>query len=102
MSDLANQFYNAWIGIMGGRPQRLVCTWHVDKAWQEELRAKVHDTVTAAEIYKMLRTVLQETDKINFQDYLHQLLEQLPSLSPEFYEYFRREWSDKTEIWAWE
>ena len=101
MSDLASQFYNAWVGIMGGNPVRLVCTWHVDKAWQEELRAKVHDTVIAAEIYKMLRTVLQETDKLNFQDYLHQLLEKLPSLSPEFYEYFRREWSDKTEIWAY-
>ena len=32
MPDLANQFYNAWVGIMGGRPQRLVCTRHVDKA----------------------------------------------------------------------
>lgn len=61
MSDLASQFYNAWIGVMGGTPLRLVCTWHVDKAWQEELRAKVKDTIVAAEIYKMLRTVLQET-----------------------------------------
>ena len=101
MSDLASQFYNAWVGIMGGNPIRLVCTWHVDKAWQEELRAKVHDTIIASEIYKMLRIVLQETDKLKFQDYLDQLLEQLPSLSPEFYEYFRREWSNKTEIWAY-
>ena len=49
----------------------------------------------------MLRVVLQETDKLNFQDYLDQLLQQLPSLSSEFYEYFKREWSDKTEIWAY-
>ncbi len=55
MSDLANQFYNEWVGIMGGNPVRLVCAWHVDKAWQEEFRAKVHDTVIAAEIYKMLK-----------------------------------------------
>ena len=51
---------------MGGNPVRLVCTWHVDKAWQKEFRAKVHDTIIAVEIYKMLRTVLQETDKPNF------------------------------------
>lgn len=44
MSDLASQFYNAWVGVMGGRPARLLCTWHVDKAWQTELRAKVKDT----------------------------------------------------------
>ena len=44
MSDLASQFYNAWVGVMGGKPLRLLCTWHVDKAWQTELRAKVKDT----------------------------------------------------------
>jgi hypothetical protein len=46
MSDLATQFYNAWVGIMGNRPIRLMCTWHVDKAWQTELRAKVKDAGT--------------------------------------------------------
>ena len=44
MSDLASQFYNAWVGVMGGKPLRLLCTWHVDKAWQTELRAKVKNT----------------------------------------------------------
>ena len=37
MSDLANQFFNAWVGVMGGKPKRLFCTWHVDKACQTEL-----------------------------------------------------------------
>ena len=97
MSDMANQFYNAWIAVMGGSPSRLVCTSHVDKAWQQELRAKVHDTVTAAEIYKVLRTVLQETD----EEYFHQLIDRLPALSPEFYSYFQAEWSDKKETWAY-
>ena len=59
MSDTASQFYNAWIAIMGGSPTRLLCTWHVDRAWREELRAKVKDNMVAADIYKMLRTVLQ-------------------------------------------
>lgn len=101
MSDLASQFYNAWIGVMGGTPLRLVCTWHVDKAWQEELRAKVKDTIVAAEIYKMLRTVLQETSVTSFQDYFSQLLERLPALSLEFSQYFKREWSGKKEWWAY-
>ena len=101
MSDMANQFYNAWIGIMGGKPLRFVCTWHVDKAWQQELRAKVPDTVVAAEIYKMLRTVLQETDQVLFQEYYHQLINRLPSLSQDFYEYFQGEWSNKIQMWAY-
>ena len=62
---------------MGGQPTRLLCTWHVDKAWQEELRKKVKDLTVAAEIYKMLRTVLQETDTVLFQDYFNQLTQNL-------------------------
>ena len=43
MSDLASQIYNVWVGAMGGKPLQLLCTWHVDKSWQTELRAKVKD-----------------------------------------------------------
>ena len=35
----------AWAGVMGGKPQRLLCTWHVDKARQTELRVKAKDTL---------------------------------------------------------
>ncbi len=101
MSDLANQFFNAWIAIMGGNPSRLACTWHVNKAWQHELRTKVPDTDTAAEIYLMLRTVLQETDELMFQEYFHQFMDRLPNLSQEFYDYFQGEWSNKKETWAY-
>ena len=55
----------------------------------------------AAEIYKMLRLVLQQTDVTSFQDYLSQLLERLPSLSLEFSQYFQREWSGRKEWWAY-
>ena len=34
MSDTASQFYNAWVAIMGGTPIRLICIWHVDRAWK--------------------------------------------------------------------
>ena len=32
ISDTASQFYNALIGIMDGKPIKLICTWHVDRA----------------------------------------------------------------------
>lgn len=42
MSDMAPQFYNAWVAVMGDlRPIKLIRTWHVDKAWKEELRKKL-------------------------------------------------------------
>ena len=101
MSDLASQFYNAWVSVMGGNPRRLLCTWHVDRAWQVELRAKVKDTIVAADIYKMLRTLLQDTNVKSFQDHLAQFEEHLPTLSTEFSSYFQREWHGRAETWAY-
>ena len=101
MSDMANQFYNAWIGVMGGHPSRLLCTWYVDRAWQTELRSKVKDPIVAAEIYKMLRIVLQQAELHLFQDYLAKLNKMLPNLSIEFCKYFQQEWVNKAELWAY-
>lgn len=81
MSDMASQYYKAWDGVMGGHPQRLLCTWHVDRAWQMEPRAKVKHTVVAAEIYKMLCIVLQQTNTATFQNYLSTLMKRLPQQS---------------------
>jgi hypothetical protein len=38
MSDMANQYYNAWVAVMNEspRPKKLLCTWHVNKAWKGE------------------------------------------------------------------
>ena len=101
MSDLAGQFFNAWVAVMGESPKKLFCTWHVDRAWQMELRSKVKDTVMAADIYKMLRTVLQQTEVPIFQKYMSEFLKRLPTLSMEFYNYFQSEWLGRTESWAY-
>eukprot|EP00112_Aurelia_sp_Birch-Aquarium-sp1_P017283 Seg3990.3 transcript_id=Seg3990.3/GoldUCD/mRNA.D3Y31 product="hypothetical protein" protein_id=Seg3990.3/GoldUCD/D3Y31 len=42
MSDIAQQFYDAFTTVFECNPKQLYCTWHVDKAWQEQLRKKVH------------------------------------------------------------
>ena len=38
MTDLAEQFYNAWVSTFGNKPRKLVCTWHVGRAWREKLK----------------------------------------------------------------
>ena len=68
MSDTANQYYNAWVGTMNNRPIKLICVWHVDKAWRENLRQKIRDLHVEAEVYKMVRTLLEHTDAISFQE----------------------------------
>lgn len=55
MNDIANRFYNTWVAVKGAKgPAKLLCTWHVDKVWKEELRKKVGDASAEAEIYKII------------------------------------------------
>ena len=104
MSDMANQFYNAWVAVMGPRrPAKLLCTWHVDKAWKEELRRKVGDVVLEAEMYKLIRTCLEQTSENRFEDCLSGLLNYLES-EPKaecFRNYFAKEWVSKKTQWAY-
>ena len=104
MSDMANQFFNAWVGVMEGkRPTKLLCTWHVDKAWKEELRKKVGNVSLEGEIYKMLRTCLEQTSETRFEDCLTGLLNRLAfdSNTMNFGKYFRKEWVGKKTQWAY-
>lgn len=102
MSDLANQYYNAWVGVMQHHPRKLLCTWHVDKAWRENIREKVKDVTAQAEVYKMLRTVLEETSETTFSDLLAKVLNQLQSCdqTAAFHQYFVSEWVPKVQEWA--
>ena len=41
MKDTGSQFYDAFALVNDVSPIQLLCTWHMDKAWHEELRQKV-------------------------------------------------------------
>lgn len=43
MTDITNIFYSAWVSTMGAVPHQLYCSWHVDRAWQQNLN-KVNDS----------------------------------------------------------
>ena len=78
MNDMANRFYNTWVAVKGAKgPAKLLCTWHVDKVWTEELRKKVGDASAEAEIYKIICTCLEQTSENPFEDCLHGLLNSL-------------------------
>lgn len=63
MSDLAEQFYTAWVAIFRKKnPHKLVCAWHVDRAWRENLKA-LKDSELQATVYHNLRVLLEETDQ---------------------------------------
>lgn len=81
MSDIAPQFYNAWVAINSERrPQHLYCTWHVDKAWREELRKKVGNLEIESLIYKMLRTILEQPDVSSFNEHVTVMTEKISKI----------------------
>ena len=103
MSDIVTQFYDAFVAVNVCQPKKLLCTWHVDKAWQEAIRQKINNVGKQADVYTMMRTVLEETDEASFQDRLSTLVTGLASSQEtrSFYEYFNSYWASKTSEWAY-
>ena len=48
MTDDAPQFYSAWESVFGQGPQKLLCTWHVDRAWRANIRSKIQNEEVGA------------------------------------------------------
>ena len=70
MSDDAEQFYTAWIAVFGPGPKKLLCTWHVDRAWRTNLKSLIGDKETEARVYHNLRVLLEETSTSQFENVL--------------------------------
>ena len=68
MSDDASQYYNAWIKAFGHQPYKL-CNWHVERAWRTQLR-KVGDSDIEQDIYKQLKTLMEEPERETFEKLL--------------------------------
>ena len=91
MSDIVTQYYNTFVAANGCHPKKLLCTWHVNKTWKEELRNKVPNPVTQVYIYGMLRTLLEETYEAAFNDSVDFLITSLSSTeeTKNFLNYFQ-------------
>jgi hypothetical protein len=99
MTDDASQYHNAWVAVFGHAEKKL-CVWHVDRAWRRAIKANVVGTETQAEVYHMLRSVLQELDEEAFGDCLSSLVDHLKQVAPRFAEYFETYCGRATE-WAY-
>ena len=55
MSDCAEQYYNAWSGVFGTHnTKRLLCIWHVDRAWRTALNQHIPNRQERIEVYHQL------------------------------------------------
>lgn len=101
MSDDAEQFFSAWISVFGSGPQKLLCAWHVDRAWRGHINV-IEDKELAKKIYHNLRILLEETDEKKFESLLSATKDQL-SNSPEtkdFSAYFISYYAKRKHQWA--
>ncbi|KAJ8982006.1 hypothetical protein NQ317_004093 [Molorchus minor] len=74
------------------------CAWHVDRAWRKNL-SKIGEKDKQIKIYKMLRTLLQETDRNPFESMIRSAISQLlgDSATKSFGVYFQKEYLKSVE-----
>ena len=101
MSDLAEQFYNAWVATFDNTPHKLVCTWHVDRAWREKL-PQLKGSELQRTVYHNLRVLLEETDCQKFELLLDETVKQLnqSSTTASFGKYFETYYAKNKKQWA--
>ena len=103
MSDLAEQFYNAWTSTFHHckAPNRLLCMWHVDRAWRKNIE-KLEDDQLKITVYHNLRVLLEENDVCKFEVLQNRTLKSLQDspLTCDFADYFECHYAKRKEQWA--
>ena len=98
MTDDAEQYYKAWVAVFGLGPHKLLCTWHVDRAWRNAIKG-IKDKEMAALVYRVL---LEESNIETFSTLLTKTLGQLMNCpeTEEFGKYFSIHYAKRAEDWA--
>ena len=98
MTDDAEKFYNAWITTFNTYPQKLLCTWHVDCAWRNNL-TKIKDKSLRCQVYHTLHMLLEEPCVEKFNELLEQAVDQLETCkaTKTYGQYFREHYYSHTK-----
>lgn len=102
MSDIAPVFYNAWVKVNGPVKNQLFCSWHVDRAWQINLK-KIKDTDKRKWVYKTLKCLQQSMDESSFHETLDKALALMEEDkdTKDFAVYFRNNYFCNFKQWAY-
>lgn len=101
MSDDADQYFNSWCSVFGrDGVKKLLCAWHVDRAWRKNLNMHVKDMQVRGEIYHQLLVLLQEQTECGFRLKLQQVVSNLMDKELRFCQYFKAEYVSRLEQWA--
>lgn len=102
MSDMAESFHNAWVVEMKHPRHWIYCTWLVDRAWRKNV-CKIKSKPKQMEIYKVLRTLLQELDTDAFRKMFEEAVNRMSSDNEtmEFANYFIGNYTNCVFSWAY-
>ena len=89
MSDDAEQYFNSWKGVFGVEgTTKLLCAWHVDRAWRNALKEHIATKEMRLEVYHNPRVLLMENQESAFRVLLQQFLSYGDTPEKAFYIYF--------------
>ncbi len=101
MTDDAEQFFSAWKAIFGeAGTTKLLCTWHVDRAWRKALQQHIEEKEKQVEVYHQLRTLLMESQEAKFRDMLQEILTYIKEHYDKFHSYFQHNYTNRLKQWA--
>lgn len=102
MSDDAPAFINAWSDVMSVPQHHLLCNWHVDKNWRNNLVIKINDPVKRSEVYKFCRMLMKCSDVEKFESSQNAFLIMCKEVSgtKDFGDYFEKIYSKRSKKWA--
>lgn len=102
MTDDTEVYYNAWCNVMGPPAHRLLCTWHVDRAWRRNLAKVRGDKALQATVYKTIRALMELTDATVFDKKLGSFLATAKNdgKTADFAKYFENEYATRADLWA--
>ncbi|XP_028137903.2 uncharacterized protein LOC114332316 [Diabrotica virgifera virgifera] len=102
MSDITSVFYLPWQTIMGTPIKQLYCSWHIDRAWQQNL-GKISDLDKRKWVYKSLKHVQGILDEDKFTSDFNNLLNLLLSddETKKMGEYVKTYYGKNVEQWAY-
>lgn len=102
MSDITNVYYNSWEAIMGPTEFRLFCSWHIDRAWQQNL-SKVKNPDKRKWVYKTLKYLQRHLDADLFEKEYDSFLRilQVEESTKEMYAYLMGYYFENRQQWAY-
>lgn len=102
MTDDTEVYYKAWCKVMGQPAHRLLCTWHVDRAWRKNLPKIRGDKQLKTTIYKTIRALMEIPDRNEFDNKLKLFLATAKSDANtiDFAVYFENEYANRVELWS--